>query len=70
MQKNECTFEDLDSEDMVIIGDVDHCVRKVERYANAGLDHLICLMQADRIPHERVMRSIELFASEIIPRFR
>jgi hypothetical protein len=28
------------------------------------------LMQADRVPHERVMRSIELFAKEIIPRFR
>jgi alkanesulfonate monooxygenase SsuD/methylene tetrahydromethanopterin reductase-like flavin-dependent oxidoreductase (luciferase family) len=70
MQRNECTFEDLDQEDMVIVGDVDHCIRKVERYKEAGLDHLICLMQADRIPHERVMRSIELFAKEIIPRFR
>lgn len=70
MQRNECTFEDLDEEDMVIIGDVDHCIRKVERYAAAGLDHMICLMQADRIPHEKVMRSIELFAMEIMPRFR
>ena len=70
MMKNECTFEDLDREDMVIVGDVDRCARKVERYRDAGLDHLICLMQADRIPHDRVMRSIELFAREIIPRFR
>jgi len=70
MMKNECTFDDLDREDMVIVGDVEHCVRKVERYQEAGLDHLICLMQADRIPHDRVMRSIELFAGEIIPRFR
>jgi alkanesulfonate monooxygenase SsuD/methylene tetrahydromethanopterin reductase-like flavin-dependent oxidoreductase (luciferase family) len=70
MQKNECTFEDLDNEDMVIVGDLDHCIRKVERYQKAGLDHFICLMQADRIPHDKVMRSIELFATEIIPRFR
>ena len=70
MMKNQCTFEDLDREDMVIVGDVEHCLRKVERYQQAGLDHLICLMQADRIPHERVMRSIELFAREIAPRFR
>jgi len=70
MMKNECTFDDLDREDMVIVGDVEHCVEKVERYERAGLDHFICLMQADRIPHERVMRSIELFAREIIPRFR
>lgn len=70
MMKNECTFEDLDQEDMVIVGSVDECIRKVERYQQAGLDHFIALMQADRIPHEKVMRSIELFGKEIIPRFR
>ena len=70
MMKNECTFEDLDSEDMVIVGDADHCLRKVERYAEAGLDHFISLMQADRIPHDKVMRSLELFATKIAPRFR
>jgi alkanesulfonate monooxygenase SsuD/methylene tetrahydromethanopterin reductase-like flavin-dependent oxidoreductase (luciferase family) len=70
MQRNECTFEDLDQEDMVIVGDVDHCIRKIERYRKAGLDHFIALMQADRIPHEAVMRSIELFGREVIPYFR
>ncbi len=70
MQRGECRFEDLDQEDMVIVGDIDHCVRKVERYRDAGLDHFIALMQADRIPHEKVMRSIELFGREIMPRFR
>src|SRR5213080_2102820 len=70
MQRNACTFEDLDREDMVIVGDVDHCLRKVERYQRAGLDHFIALMQADRPPHEKVLRSIELFATRIMPRFR
>jgi alkanesulfonate monooxygenase SsuD/methylene tetrahydromethanopterin reductase-like flavin-dependent oxidoreductase (luciferase family) len=70
MMRNECTFEDLDGEDMVIVGDVDECARKVERYQRAGLDHFVALMQADRIPHAKVMRSIELFAREIMPRFR
>jgi len=70
MQQNACTFEDLDQEDMVIVGDVDHVCRKVERYKKAGLDHFISLMQADRIPHAKVMRSIELFATEVMPRFR
>ena len=70
MQRGECTFDDLDQEDMVIVGDVDRCIRKVERYQQAGLDHFICLMQADRIPHEKVMRSIELFGTQILPRFR
>src|SRR3989475_4598587 len=70
MQQNACTFEDLDRQDMVIVGDIDHCIRKVERYRRAGLDHFIALMQADRIPHEKVLRSIELFATRVMPHFR
>ncbi len=70
MQRNECTFDDLDQEDMVIVGDVDDVIRKVERYQKVGIDHFIALMQADRIPHDAVMRSIELFGSEVIPLFR
>lgn len=70
MQRGECTFEELDAEDMVIVGDPDHVIRKVERYRAAGLDHLLCLMQADRIPHAQVLRSIELFAEHVMPRFR
>ena len=70
MQKGECTFEELDAEDMVIVGDVDHVIRKVERYQQAGLDHFISLMQADRIPHPAVMQSIDLFAKHVMPRFR
>ena len=69
MHRGECTFEELDAEDMVIVGDVDHCIRKVERYREAGLDHLLCLMQASRIPHATVMRSIELFGKHVIPHF-
>jgi len=55
---------------LMIVGDVDHCLLKVERYAEAGLDHFISLMQSDRIPHEKVKRSIELFATKIAPRFQ
>jgi alkanesulfonate monooxygenase SsuD/methylene tetrahydromethanopterin reductase-like flavin-dependent oxidoreductase (luciferase family) len=70
MQKGECTFEELDAEDMVIVGDVDHVIRKVEKYKAAGLDHLLSLMQCDRIQHPAVMKSIELFGKHVMPRFR
>jgi hypothetical protein len=70
MMKNECTFEDLDREDVVIFDSIDECACKVEPYRDARLGHFIALMQADRIPHERVLRSIELFGEEIIARFR
>jgi len=69
MIRGEATFEEVDGEDMVIIGDVDHCIRKLERYQRIGADRVLCLMQAARIPHEAVMKSIELFGKHIIPHF-
>ncbi|GIW40222.1 MAG: luciferase [Candidatus Binatia bacterium] len=61
------TFEELDAEDMVIVGDPDHCIEKLERYRKAGIDRVLCLMQAGRIPHKAVLRSIELFGRYVIP---
>jgi alkanesulfonate monooxygenase SsuD/methylene tetrahydromethanopterin reductase-like flavin-dependent oxidoreductase (luciferase family) len=52
------------------IGDPDTCIRVIERYEAAGVDQMLCLMQAGRIPHEKIMRSIELFGEKIIPRFQ
>jgi len=69
MLRGEVTYEELDAEDMVIIGDVDHCIRKLERYRDAGADRVLCLVQASRIPHEAVLECIELFGRHIIPHF-
>ena len=43
---------------------------RIKRLNAAGLDHLLSLMQADRIPHAAVMKSIELFGKHVMPRFR
>lgn len=51
------------------IGDPDACIRVIERYQQAGVDELLCLMQVGRVSHEKIMRSIELFGKHIIPRF-
>ncbi len=69
LMRGQVSYEDLDQEDMVIIGDVDKCIQKLERYEAAGLNRVLCLMQAGEIPHEAVLQSIELFGKHIIPRF-
>jgi alkanesulfonate monooxygenase SsuD/methylene tetrahydromethanopterin reductase-like flavin-dependent oxidoreductase (luciferase family) len=69
MIKGEVTYDELDQEDMVIIGDVDHVIRKLERYRDAGADRVLCLMQGSRIQHPAVMKSIELFGKYVIPEF-
>jgi len=66
---NTVTFEELDTEDMVIVGDPDKCVRKLEKYQAAGIDRVLCLMQAGRISHEAAMHSIRLFGKHVIPHF-
>jgi alkanesulfonate monooxygenase SsuD/methylene tetrahydromethanopterin reductase-like flavin-dependent oxidoreductase (luciferase family) len=52
------------------IGDPQACIRTVKKYEDAGVDQMICFMQAGRIPHEKIMRSIELFGEKVIPAFR
>jgi alkanesulfonate monooxygenase SsuD/methylene tetrahydromethanopterin reductase-like flavin-dependent oxidoreductase (luciferase family) len=64
---NTVTFDELDAEDMVIVGDPDKCIRKLEKYKAAGIDRVLCLMQAGRIPHPAVLQSIELFGTHVIP---
>ena len=53
----------------VIIGDVDHCIGKMQSYNDIGTDRLLCLMQYGRIPHEAVMRSTHLVGEYIVPHF-
>jgi hypothetical protein len=40
-----------------------------ERYQASGCDLLLCLVNPYKIPHEKVMRSIELLGERVIPQF-
>jgi alkanesulfonate monooxygenase SsuD/methylene tetrahydromethanopterin reductase-like flavin-dependent oxidoreductase (luciferase family) len=63
-------FEALEPVDSVIIGDVATCLAKLERYAEAGVDRLMCLMQMGNISQQSVMRSLRVTGEHIIPKFR
>jgi alkanesulfonate monooxygenase SsuD/methylene tetrahydromethanopterin reductase-like flavin-dependent oxidoreductase (luciferase family) len=54
---------------MAIGGNPDTVSRVVEKWAEAGMDQMIFLLQAGRITHDQVMRSIELIGEKVIPRF-
>lgn len=53
--------------DMIIVGDPDRCFEKMVKYADLGVDQLICYMQFGYLPHESIMESIELLGTKIIP---
>jgi alkanesulfonate monooxygenase SsuD/methylene tetrahydromethanopterin reductase-like flavin-dependent oxidoreductase (luciferase family) len=51
-----------------LVGDPDSCVRQIEELQELGIDTL--LMRIDSVPHEQMLRSIELFGKYVIPRFK
>lgn len=53
--------------DSVIIGDVEVCRRKLARYAELGVDRLMCLMQMGYLPHAQVLSSIRTAGKFLIP---
>jgi alkanesulfonate monooxygenase SsuD/methylene tetrahydromethanopterin reductase-like flavin-dependent oxidoreductase (luciferase family) len=59
--------EEYDNEDMIIVGDVDKCITKMKRFADMGVDQLLCYVQFGKIPHDAVMRSIELLGTKVLP---
>lgn len=62
----EAAHEALEPLDSVVIGDPEHCRRKVQGYEAIGADRLMCLMQFGSISPEAVQRSIELAGRELV----
>ncbi len=63
---------DLDRlmEDRFIIGGPDQCVRKIRRFVEEyGMTHLICRIFFPGMPHEHIMRELELIARAVAPAF-
>ncbi len=55
---------------VIVAGDPEHCIEGARRHQESGADQLMLLMQTDQIPHEKAMRSIELFGTQVAPRFQ
>ncbi len=59
--------ERFNDADMIIVGDPDRCIEKMKRYADLGVDQLLCYTQFGQLPHDAVMRNLELLGKEVIP---
>lgn len=59
----------LEPLDCVVIGDPDHCARKLRGYEAIGADRMMCMMQFGSIPHAAVLKSIELAGRLLVPAF-
>jgi len=68
-------WEQLDADTLadsgaIIAGDPASCIKGIEQHEAVGADQMIMLMQNATVPHEQVMRSIELIGKQVIPHFR
>jgi alkanesulfonate monooxygenase SsuD/methylene tetrahydromethanopterin reductase-like flavin-dependent oxidoreductase (luciferase family) len=50
-----------------VIGDVDHCRRKLKAIQALGVDRLLCLMQFGPLPHARVLSSLRALGKSVLP---
>jgi alkanesulfonate monooxygenase SsuD/methylene tetrahydromethanopterin reductase-like flavin-dependent oxidoreductase (luciferase family) len=62
-------WEDLVRE-TVAFGSPDTVARKVEAMKAAGVGQLLCWMNFGGLPQDKIRRSMELFAKEVMPHFR
>ena len=67
-------WDDLDADTLadravVIAGDPDSCIEALKKHEATGIDQMMIMMQTETIPHEKVMRSIQLFGKHVIPEF-
>ena len=51
-------------------GTVEDAIGYVERLKDAGADEIMFLVQMGGVPQKAALRTIELLATEVIPRFR
>ncbi len=61
-------FSVLSAQDSLIVGSPETCRKKLRKYADLGIDRLMCLQQIGSIGDEQVMTSIRLIG-DLIPEF-
>ncbi|MDQ0974679.1 alkanesulfonate monooxygenase SsuD/methylene tetrahydromethanopterin reductase-like flavin-dependent oxidoreductase (luciferase family) [Neobacillus niacini] len=63
-------YEDLRDREQVLIGSPQDVIEMLKKYQDAGCDHVMMLMNYGGMPHEKVLKSMELIAKEVMPAFK
>ena len=54
----------------IIGGDPESCIRTIKQFEDIGVDQLTMLIQTETVPHEQVVKSLEMFGKHVLPAFR
>lgn len=63
------SFEELLNKDLVAAGDSAEVTRVIKAYADAGATDFLAITNFGGMPHEKVMRSLNRMASDVLPSF-
>jgi len=67
---NEPTIDGILNE-LTVIGTPDQCIRQIRRLQDImGIDHFNCSFWFGDLDQKKVLRSMRLFAEEVMPAFR
>ncbi|ACL71826.1 luciferase-like monooxygenase [Thioalkalivibrio sulfidiphilus HL-EbGr7] len=58
----------LDTLGMAVVGDPEHCTKRLLALKEAGVDHVLCAFGAGAMETGTVRESMELFSREVLPR--
>jgi hypothetical protein len=67
MMQGSVPVQAFDDADMILVGDTDTIIRKMKRYADLGIDQLICYVQWGYLEHQAILRTIDILGKEVIP---
>jgi len=67
---NQIDADTLVERGVLVAGDPDSCLRAIAIHEEAGVDELQFLMATETVPHEKVMSSIEMFGTHVIPQLK
>ena len=62
------TYDEMWDETL-IFGNPDRCAAKIRELRDMGVDSMLCWMVFGGLEHGKVLRSMELFAKEVMPQF-
>ena len=66
-----CTYEELIDDGMAVVGSPDTVGEQLERCSDElGFGQIISLMGVGDMPHYRTVKSMELFATQVMPALR
>ncbi|MBA3741385.1 LLM class flavin-dependent oxidoreductase [Sporichthya sp.] len=63
-------YEDIEASNMVMAGSPEKIITRIKEYEAMGVDVFLPMLSQTNMPHDKVMKSVELFGKHVIPAFR